>query len=243
MSPPRGSIAAAVFHKPQLAANGLAAAGAKTFSSVAAAPSPTAVGTKQQPNGTGTGSCTSSIDSSEALIQASRVPSAGLGISSSDPQVLASPAGLPISSSAPNGAGAAVLSGWSALAARNAQQQQQQQMQMHAAAAGSALVSPPGHHRMGTTAQAVAAVQAAQAASLLAGAAAAAAGGKLMAQSLPSGGGGVGLGVGLGLRDPFGGKVLHPRLTPRVRDEIAQLLRTVPGLKVWGSTGAVQRRW
>ncbi|PNH00834.1 hypothetical protein TSOC_013324, partial [Tetrabaena socialis] len=44
--------------------------------------------------------------------------------------------------------------------------------------------------------------------------------------ALNGGGGGTG-----GRGDVFGGKPLHPKLTPRVREEIAALVRSVPGLK------------
>ncbi|KXZ54229.1 hypothetical protein GPECTOR_5g320 [Gonium pectorale] len=141
-----------------------------------------------------------------------------------------------------NGNGHGVLTGWSAMAARGP-------MLPHAATGSVQLSgtppvsrgaggvrpgsSPMQHHGVmpgaGASPQGLAATMAA----IGAAAAAAARPGSLGMALGGVGMGGMGLPAGSPpLRDAFGGKLLHPKLTQRVREEICALLRTVPGLKV-----------
>ena len=154
------------------------------------------------------------------------------------------------SASAANAAAAAMLTSWSAMAARNAslpppsphtsgaasiQQQLAAAMASPAGGAGRLAVgSAPMPHAAGSImAQGLAATVAAMGAAAAArqGAAGGATVGSLGALgALPGSvpGGGAGSVTG---RDIFGGRVLHPKLTPRVREEICSLIRTVPGLR------------
>ncbi|GFR50616.1 hypothetical protein Agub_g12700 [Astrephomene gubernaculifera] len=122
----------------------------------------------------------------------------------------------------------AVLTGWSAMAARVAPLAPalypnvagvQQQLAAAAAAAGGGgrhvgSPLPPSIMTSGQFAATMAAMGAADG------------GGSSLAAAMSNA-----CASGTAARDVFGGKVLHPKLTPRVREEICQLVRTVPGLK------------
>lgn len=189
--------------------------------------------------GNGDSSRNSSMDSADAL-HARDVTAAAAA-------TLAAGGG---SASAANAAAAAMLTSWSAMAARNAslpppsphtsgaasiQQQLAAAMASPAGGAGRLAVgSAPMPHAAGSImAQGLAATVAAMGAAAAArqGAAGGATVGSLGALgALPGSvpGGGAGSVTG---RDIFGGRVLHPKLTPRVREEICSLIRTVPGLR------------
>ncbi|KAG2437284.1 hypothetical protein HXX76_005943 [Chlamydomonas incerta] len=224
-SNPRGATGG---HKGLIAA--AAGGDASAFASAAAAVASAAGGGAPA---NGDSSRNSSLDSGDAL-HARDVTAAAA--------TLAAAGG---NSSAANAAAAAMLTSWSAMAARNASlpppsphsagatsiQQLAAAMASPGGAAGRLAVgSAPMPHDAGSImAQGLAATVAAM------GAAAAARQGATVGSlgalgALPGSVPGTGGGTLTG-RDLFGGRALHPKLTPRVRDEICTLIRTVPGLR------------